>query len=238
MAYQAVFKRYEMKYLLSAQQKERIMEAMAPHMAPDPHGRSTVRNIYFDTDSYRIIRRSIEKPAYKEKLRVRSYCRPEPESPVFVELKRKYESVVYKRRLSLPDRRAMEWVCGLRSVALQSQIAREIDYFLRYYQTLRPTVFLSYEREAYHALDGDLRVTFDDRLLCRQEALSLESEAWGTPLLEGDQVLMELKTCGGLPLWMTAALRQAQAFKTSFSKYGAAYRTMIFPNLQGGLLHA
>lgn len=107
MAYQSVFKRYEIKYMLTAQQKQRILDAMEPYMAPDKYGRTTIRNIYFDTDNYRLIRRSIEKPACKEKLRIRSYRQAEPGSPVFVELKKKYQSVVYKRRLSLPEEAAM-----------------------------------------------------------------------------------------------------------------------------------
>ena len=75
MAVQTVFKRYELKYLLSEEQKGRILAAMAPYMEPDAYGRSAVRSLYFDTDNYRLARRSIEKPAYKEKLRIRSYGR-------------------------------------------------------------------------------------------------------------------------------------------------------------------
>lgn len=107
MAYQATFKRYEIKYLLTQAQKEEILRAMAPYMKLDKYGRTTIRNIYFDTDSYRLIRRSLEKPAYKEKLRVRSYQTASGEDPVFVELKKKYQSVVYKRRLVLPERQIM-----------------------------------------------------------------------------------------------------------------------------------
>lgn len=87
MAYQATFKRYEIKYLLTQAQKEEILRAMAPYMKLDKYGRTTIRNIYFDTDSYRLIRRSLEKPAYKEKLRVRSYKTASGEDPFFVELK-------------------------------------------------------------------------------------------------------------------------------------------------------
>lgn len=73
MAYQSVFKRYELKYMLTKEQKQKVLEAMDPYMALDQYGRTTIRNIYFDTDNYRLVRRSIEKPAYKEKLRIRSY---------------------------------------------------------------------------------------------------------------------------------------------------------------------
>lgn len=239
MGYQTVFKRYEMKYLLSQEQKDRILAAMEPYMELDQYGRTTIRNIYFDTDTYRLVRRSIERPAYKEKLRIRSYRRAEGDSPVFVELKKKYESVVYKRRLSMPEQEAMNWICDGHPGPSDSQIADEIDYFLQYYQNLRPVVFLSYEREAYYCkAGGDFRVTFDENILCRREELSLEREVWGTPLLEKGKVLMEIKTAGGIPLWMSQALSREHIYKTSFSKYGTAYETMIFPKYQGGSVYA
>lgn len=238
MAYQAVFKRYEMKYLLTLEQKQRVLDAMAPYMKLDKYGRTVIRNIYFDTENYRLIRRSIEKPAYKEKLRIRSYRQANPGEPVFVELKKKYKGVVYKRRLSMPEQAAMDWLGGDGNVE-DSQIAREIDYFKNFYQGLRPTVFLSYEREAYYSLDGsDFRVTFDDHILCRQDGLSLSAEPGGRSISEEDKVLMEIKTSGGIPLWMTAVLTKEKIFKTSFSKYGTAYQTLLYPELQGGYIHA
>lgn len=239
MAYQSVFKRYELKYMLTKAQKAEILKAMEPCMALDEYGRTTIRNIYYDTDNYRLVRRSIEQPAYKEKLRLRSYAQASADSPVFVELKKKYRSVVYKRRMALPEEEAVEWVSGEQPCGEKSQIAAEIDYFLKFYGTLRPAVFLSYEREAYYAKDGgDFRVTFDENILCRQEELSLEAQVWGTPLLPDGMVLMEIKCSGGIPLWMTQALSEAHIYKTSFSKYGKAYQIMIFPKLKGDLVHA
>ena len=239
MAYQAVFKRCELKYLITREQQQRLLAAMAPHMIPDQYGRTSIRNLYFDTDSFRLIRRSIERPAYKEKLRVRSYGTADSDRPVFVELKKKYDSVVYKRRLSLPEQDAMDWLSGRSACPRSTQIAREIDYTVHYYQSLHPVVFLCYEREAFVARrDDSFRVTFDDRILARQEQLSLQSEVWGTPLLEEDRVLMEIKCSGGIPLWMTHALSQERIYKTTFSKYGTAYRTMIYPNCKGDCSYA
>lgn len=230
MAFQTVFKRYELKYLLTLEQKARILAAIAPYMKLDKYGRVTIRNLYFDTDTYLLIRRSIEKPAYKEKLRVRSYCQANADSAVFVELKKKYKHVVYKRRLSLPETAAMKWLSGEEQTDQHTQIANEIDYFLDHYGSLHPTVFLSYEREAYYANDGtNFRVTFDDTILCRQEDLSLRSDVYGTRILPEENVLMEIKCSGGIPLWMTALLSKEKIYKTSFSKYGTAYRTLIFP---------
>ena len=230
MVFQTVFKRHEIKYMITLEQKEKVLDAMKPYMKPDKYGRTTIRNIYYDTNTYLLIRRSIEKTTYKEKLRIRSYGRAEPDSTVFVELKKKYKHVVYKRRISLPNNEAMEWLGKERHCHKRTQISEEVDYFLDYYKTLRPTVFLSYEREAFYANDGsDFRVTFDDTVLCRQEELSLESEVYGTPILPEGRILMEIKCSGGIPLWMTEVLSREKIYKTSFSKYGTAYRTLIFP---------
>ncbi len=232
MAAQTVFQRYELKYLLTQQQKQTVLQAMAGFMELDQYGRTTVRNIYFDTDNYRLIRRSIEKPAYKEKLRIRSYAQTVATSRVFVELKKKYDSIVYKRRISLPENEAMDWVLGKKHCSKSTQISREVDYFLDFYKTLRPTVFLTYEREAYYSKDGsDFRVTFDDNILCRQEDMSLGSAVYGTPILPADKVLMEIKCAGGIPLWMTKVLSQQHIYKTAFSKYGTAYETVIYPRI-------
>lgn len=129
MAYQSTFRRYEIKYLLTGQQKQAVLQVMQPYMKLDRYGRTTIRNIYFDTSTYRLIRRSLEKPAYKEKLRLRSYKMAQPEDPVFVELKKKYKSVVYKRRLTLPELQAEKsFRCGT-ALPVRSQIADEIEYY-------------------------------------------------------------------------------------------------------------
>lgn len=237
MKYQAVFKRYEIKYLISREQKEAILDAMAPYMRLDEYGKSTIRNIYYDTDDYILARHSIARPDFKEKLRIRSYKKADEKSEVFVELKRKSDHIVYKRRMALPEADAMKWMAGDRSSDIESechaasdQVTNEIEYFCSLYKGLRPTVFLSYDREAYKMNDGgDFRVTFDSNIRSRDYDISLESDAYGTSLLDDDKVLMELKCSGGIPLWMAEALSAGHIYKTSFSKYGTAYRTQIFP---------
>ena len=232
MAFQTVFKRYELKYMLTLEQKEKILEAMAAYMDLDKYGRTTIRNIYFDTGNYRLIRRSIEKPAYKEKLRIRSYAQATSDSTVFVELKKKYDKVVYKRRLPLCEQNAMAWVYREEDCPVNTQISREIDYFIDFYGKLNPSVFLSYEREAYYDKGGgDFRVTFDDNILARQTDVNLCSSVYGTPILPERKVLMELKCSGGIPLWMVEVLSRERIYKTSFSKYGTAYSTLIFPEI-------
>ena len=238
MAYQATFKRYELKYLLTRRQKEAVLQAMRPYMRLDKYGRTTIRNIYFDTDTYRLIRRSLEKPAYKEKLRIRSYQTAAPEDPVFVELKKKYQSVVYKRRVVLPEQEALQSFRENTPLPLQSQIADEIEYFRSYYSPLRPTAFLSYEREAFRMTDGsDFRVTFDENILCRNRDFSLGSEIYGVSLLPEGCTLMELKTPGGLPLWLTSVLTRFRIYQTSFSKYGTAYQKFLYQFVRGGSFH-
>ena len=219
MAYQMTFKRYELKYLLNKKEKEEILLAMKPHMKLDDYGRTVIRNIYFDTENFRLIRRSLEKPVYKEKLRIRSYKPVQITDPVFVEIKKKYKSVVYKRRLLLPEKTVMESFRTGEPLPVCSQIGDEIQYFREYYKNLQPSVFLSYEREAFHSLDGsDFRVTFDENILYRRNDISLGSEIYGHPLLGKQQTLMEIKTSGGIPLWMSETLTKHHLYKTSFSK--------------------
>ncbi len=239
MAYQMTFKRYELKYLLTKQEKELVLHAMAPYMELDEYGRTTIRNVYFDTDNFMLIRHSMEKPVYKEKLRIRSYQQAGPEDSVFVELKKKYNSVVYKRRLVLPEAQVMDSFLNDKPLPIHSQIGDEIEYFRKYYENLNPTVFLSYEREAYYSLDGsDFRVTFDENILYRENHLSLGDEVYGNALLGENYSLMEIKTSGGIPLWMSHTLTEQRLFKTSFSKYGSAYQDMMDAGTKGGLCYA
>lgn len=233
MAYQAVFKRYEKKFMLTLEQKEALLKVMEGHMKLDEYGQSTIRNIYFDTDDYLLIRRSIEKPEYKEKLRIRSYKKATPDSETFVEIKKKFQKIVYKRRISLPEQEAMNWIAGKGECHKDCQITDEIAYFLDHYRGLKPAVFLSYDREAYFCEERkDFRVTFDCNILARTENISLEEDPYGESLLPEGKVLMELKCAGGYPMWMVKFLSENHIYKTSFSKYGTAYKQMIHPQLQ------
>lgn len=228
MAYQSVFERYETKYLMTGRQREAVLEAMAAYMEPDIYGHTTIRNLYFDTDSYRLARRSLEKPVYKEKLRIRSYREAGAEDEVFIELKKKYGEVVYKRRESLPQAEALEWLAGGAPFPKATQIGKEIDYFFQFYQTLAPRMFLSYERDAFYSADGGgLRITFDENILARREELTLSGEVRGEPLLDGGRTLMEVKTPGAIPLWLAKTLAREGIYRVPFSKYGTAYSRMI-----------
>ena len=238
MKTQMIFRRYELKYLMTRRQRDQLLSAAERYLVPDEFSHSSIRNLYLDTPDFRLIRRSLEGPVYKEKLRVRSYGRAGRTAPVFVELKKKYRSVVYKRRLSLPQDQAMRSLYG-ESKWPDTQIGKEIAYAIDFYRTLSPAVFLSYERDSFRARDGgDFRVTFDDRILFRRKALTLDSEPWGQSILGPEQVLMELKVSGGIPLWMTGLLSELGLFKTSFSKYGTAYQMMLRESMEGGRRYA
>ncbi len=233
MPSQTVFKRYELKYMLTSTQKDKLENLMSAYMIPDKYGKTTIRNIYYDTDSYLLIRRSIEKPTYKEKLRIRSYGSSKDNDKIFVELKKKYKSVVYKRRIELPEIQATSWLNRQHCSVDKNQISQEIDYFLSFYKNLHPVIFLSYEREAYFAnSDPSFRVTFDNNILFRHDNLSLNSDVYGTSILPKETYLMELKCSGGIPLWMTNFLSEEHIYKTSFSKYGTVYKNYILTKQQ------
>ena len=240
MAFTEIFERQEYKYIMTKKQKQQMLKYMSKHnMEIDSYGRTTIRNIYFDTDNYRLIRRSIESPVYKEKLRVRSYQLANDDSTVFVELKKKYDHIVYKRRIPLSEKQAHDWLSGKTSRPADTQIAREIDYFLNFYKNLKPSLFLSYEREAYfHKNDDDLRITFDENILSRQTDMSLKVEAYGDYILPPELTLMEIKCSGAIPKWLTQALSKTELYKTSFSKYGNAYINSIYPQLRKEIKYA
>lgn len=221
-----VFKRREMKYLITQSQKDALLRLMADRMTPDEFGKSSIRNLYCDTPDFRMIRRSLEKPIYKEKLRLRSYGPADPSGGVFLELKKKYRSLVYKRRVSLSQAHAMAFL--LEGYPLpDGQIEQELTHCLRLYPGLLPRVFISYDREAFFGVDDkSFRITFDENILWRRDELTLHSDAWGSPILSPDVSLLEIKVNGGIPMWLTHFLSKNRIYKTSFSKYGNAYRAI------------
>lgn len=236
---QDTFMRYEMKYLVTAEQRRAIMEMVGKYMEPDEYGRSTICNIYYDTPDMRLVRRSIEKPVYKEKLRVRCYGTPSADDKVFVELKKKYDEVVFKRRVSMSENEAEKYLAGKCGSPKCSQIVSELDYFISKYSGIAPAAYVSYEREAYFAKDDpNLRITFDENILWRDYDLSLTKGIYGNPLLSPGQSLMEIKVSSAMPLWLTHKLSEQKVYKVNFSKYGNAYKTMTGKTIEGGYVCA
>lgn len=237
MSDQMIFRRYEIKYMLTEQQLPIIKEAMNKKMEADIHGKNTICSLYFDTPDFLLIQRSLEHPVYKEKLRLRSYGTAQPDSIVFIELKKKYNSVVYKRRVAMTEQDAEEYLLRHKK-SMDTQITREIDYCMDFYDNLSPAVLLSYQREAFYGKDDpEFRITFDEKILWRDYDLSLCSGIYGNPILPPGKVLMEVKTSGAIPLWFTHILTKHHIYKTSFSKYGTAYRTIFENKRKGGIYH-
>lgn len=221
---QTVFNRYEKKYLMPESVYLRLRERLIPYMKPNEFGASTICNIYYDTPSNELIRRSIEKPVYKEKLRLRSYGIPALTDTVFLEIKKKYMRVVNKRRIPLRLADAYAYVeQGVRPSA-NGQILREIDFFLQRYD-LRRAIYLAYDRIALEGRqDASFRVTFDSRIRCRRTAVALEAGDAGRMLLPEGFYLMESKIQGAAPVWFTDILTDLAVYPVSFSKYGTAYK--------------
>lgn len=227
---QEVFKRYEKKYLLTEEQYRSLMLVLNGIMDLDEYGIHTICNIYLDTPDYELIRTSIEKPVYKEKVRLRCYGTDiDDSSPVFVELKRKYKSVVYKRRMQMNLESARKYLYYGINPGMEGQIYREVDYTVRHYG-LRPMAYISYERMACLCrLDQELRVTFDRKILGRTGELDLRVKPYGKCLLPRETVLMEIKIAGAMPVWMGRLLSERKIYPTSYSKYGTFYESYIYP---------
>ena len=227
MKIKSVFTRYELKYLVTKEQKAELLKLIDLYMTPDEFGQSSIYNLYYDTATFLLIRRSLDKPVYKEKLRLRSYLRADSDTQVFLELKKKHKDIVYKRRISLSEENATGYFENAFHLP-DTQIGREIDYFKNIYEDLAPRVWITYDRQAFFGKqDDDFRITFDENILWREEDLSLCSEKYGNLLLDEDLVLMEVKVTGGMALWLTHFLTENQIYKTSFSKYGNVYKEMI-----------
>ncbi len=221
------FKRYEKKYLLTSGQYARIRARLDGHIEPDEFFSSTVCSLYYDTEDFELIRRSIDAPVYKEKLRVRAYKVPEPDGMVFVELKKKFKGVVYKRRVMMPADIAARYLAGDIPAPDDSQMLQEIDWFLRM-NDVRPRVFIACDREAYRAKDDDeLRITFDSSIRWRDTDLDLTLGDRGEELLDAGQVLMEIKIPQSAPLWLARMLSEDGLFPQGFSKYGTCYKTNL-----------
>ena len=229
---QLTFKRYEKKYIIKPGQYEAFRRELESHIVPDRFFSSTVCSLYYDTENFALIRNSIEKPIYKEKLRLRSYGVPTAESDVFVELKGKFKGLVYKRRVMMPASEATEYLSGGHALHGDAQVLREVDWFLRT-NPVRPRAYIACDREAYVLRDEpELRITFDENIRWREHELDLCSGSHGSPILPEGHVLMELKIPQSAPMWLARLLSEHSVFPVSFSKYGTCYRE----NLINGVL--
>ncbi|MCD8391012.1 MAG: polyphosphate polymerase domain-containing protein [Firmicutes bacterium] len=233
-----VFNRYEHKYLLTRKQYERALEYMDEHMELDKynfdHKPYTIANIYYDTADDYLIRNSLSKPMYKEKLRLRSYGVPTEGTKVFLEIKKKFDGIVNKRRTVLGLDEAYGFIATKEKPEhkdyMNDQVINEISYMMRCYEVF-PKVYIAYDRVAYFEKDNaDLRISFDQNIRSRRYDLALEMGDYGDPVLDGDYVLMEIKTSLAKPIWLTHMLAELDLKRSSFSKYGTEFKKYVHAN--------
>ena len=213
-----VMKRYEMKYILSPEQTDYFKKSVEGHMKIDKFGLTSIASLYYDTPDYRLIRTSVEKPPFKEKIRLRSYGIATESSPVFLELKRKAYGIVYKRRVQSTIPLVKKFFDGEGDICAGGQINREITTFRDYYQTLVPACMIIYDRIAYFEPDGDLRLTIDHNPRYRYEDLDLSVSMEGNSLLKDGYTILEVKVQQAVPLWLCSILSKGKIYKGSFSK--------------------
>lgn len=230
-----VFNRYENKFLLDTTTYQNILDKLSNYMELDEynkdHGFYTISNIYFDTKDNYLIRNSLSKPEYKEKLRLRAYGVPKEDGKVYLEIKKKVLGLVNKRRTTFKLKEAYDFIStGIKPELkgyMNSQVINEISYMLKIYD-LEPKLYLAYDRKAFfHKENRDLRITFDTNIRTRRVDLKLEKGDYGEILLEKDQWLMEVKAENSIPLWLSKLLSECKIYKTSFSKYGTEYQRML-----------
>lgn len=228
---QKVFNRIEKKYLLNETTYCGVREALEQYMEEDSYGLHNIRNIYYDTDTDELIRRSLEKPVYKEKFRVRCYGQPEEDSDVFLEIKKKYRGLVNKRRMTLKLQEARDYLEHGILPQEEGVIFSEIDFFLNRYKP-KPKLYLAYDRVALFGRENaEFRVTFDKNIRSRSENLTLRDDTGTKLLMEPGSYLMEVKALDAMPLWFTGILSEQSVYPVSFSKYGSIYRRQLLEGM-------
>ena len=222
-----VMKRYEMKYILNAEQTAYLRQRLEGHMQVDAFGLTSIASLYYDTPDYRLIRASLEKNGYKEKIRLRAYGLATESSPVFLELKRKAYGIVYKRRVKSTIPLVNKFFEGEGEICAGGQINSEITAFRDFYGELVPACLIIYDRTAYFEPGGDLRLTIDENPRYRTDPLDLTSSMEGISLLDPDSAILEVKVQDAVPLWLARILSDGGIRLGSFSKYGEAYRQQL-----------
>lgn len=222
----SVMKRYELKYRLNKEQVQYFLNEVSSYLKLDKYGLTSISSIYFDTPNYFLIRKSIEKPFFKEKIRLRSYGLAKIDSPVFLEIKRKNDKIVYKRRIMTSEEKAYSFLDSGVNFD-QSQISRELEGFREKYGELEPKILIIYDRMAFYQENSDIRVTLDMNPRYRVNDLNLHSSFDGNPLLEEGEAILEIKVKHSIPLWLVEILNRGKIYQTSFSKVGSAYEREI-----------
>lgn len=231
------FKRFEKKYMLDEEQYKNFIYAVNEHMKMDGYGEHTISNIYFDTDNFDLIRNSLEKPVYKEKLRLRTYGMVDTDTPAFFEIKKKFDGIVYKRRIEVKYGDILELINTMEKSSYNSliyefnQIYKEINYFYKIYNP-KPKVVIAYDRCAYYSEDSELRLTIDKNIRFRDIELDLRLGSHGINILPSNYYIVEIKSPDAMPMWLVNTISNNQMYPTSYSKYGEYYKFLL--NFKGG----
>jgi hypothetical protein len=237
-----VFSRYENKYTLDGRTFRKVQAAIADNMEADKFNRGgemyTIRNIYYDTQDNSLIRQSLAKPLYKEKIRLRAYGEVYGESDVFVEIKKKFNGLVSKRRSKLKLCEAYEFLDGdflpESRENMNFQVLREARYIIER-ERPKPALYLAYDRFAYFGVGRhDLRISFDTNIRTRRENVQFEYGDFGENLLKADTWIMEIKVASSIPIWLCKLLSEFEIYPVSYSKYGAEYTKTLANKLNGG----
>ena len=223
MGFTKTFRRVEVKYLLTESQTQKFLKRIEPYVEKDLYFHTTINNVYYDTPSNDLIIKSINKPMFKEKLRIRSYGTPNLNNQIFVEIKHKYKGVVGKRRVSMSLKEFYDFV-STRSYDESNQIMKEIAYLFQHYK-LVPKCFIAYDRNSYRGiLDSSLRITIDTNLRSRRYDLKMELGDYGTSFFDTPHSIVEVKVLGAVPLWLSRIFTELQVYPRGFSKYGNIYK--------------
>lgn len=225
---QQVFERKEIKYLLTQQEYDALLREIEPYLQKDHYFEETNCSIYFDNDLHYLAVHSMDKPLYKEKVRLRSYNTPKLNDKVFLEIKKKFNGVGSKRRVEMPLKDYYQYVdTGLSGHTSNPQIQKELDYCIAQ-NHLKPVLYLAYDRRSYNdRATNQLRITFDANVRYREDDLRLEHGSHGQQYFTQPMYVMETKTMGAYPMWLVHALSHLNIYPTSFQKYGSVYQKIL-----------
>lgn len=228
MAYANTFKRREMKFLLDEERYEKIRQAVSEFMTEDEFGLHTIMNIYLDNRNNDLIRSSLGKPIYKEKVRLRCYgTKAEDDSEAFLEIKKKYRGLTYKRRFEGKYKELHDYITDGIKPETRGQVFEELDYLIGR-MSLKPKIVICYDREAFYGNDDrEFRVTFDGAIRYRRNDLDLRSGDSGAYLMTQPFRVMEVKSVGAIPMQLVRVLSEMKVYHGSFSKYGSIYSSEV-----------
>lgn len=232
------FNRFEKKYIMTKEIYNNVFNDMSLYLEKDTHSESlpyyTICNIYYDTVTDEVIKRSVSKPVFKEKLRLRCYCNGKDSDIAFLEIKKKFDGFVNKRRTKITVGEAHNLidnkVLPLKKSYHNTQVLNEIYHYVKD-KELVPRVVISYDRMAYtDKVNRDVRVTFDTNITSRRDHLMLSRTNDDQMILGKNYVLMEIKTSTSIPLWLTHILTKYDVYSNSFSKYGTEFFEYLIEN--------